>query len=79
MFGSVVQLLGHDKVKVKCGDGKVRICRIPGRMRKRTWIRNNDIVIVAPWDFQYETRGDIVWRYTRGQVAWLERRGHLKL
>lgn len=79
MFGTVVQLLGHDKVKVKCADGIVRICRIPGRMRKRTWIRNNDVVLVVPWDFQYETRGDIVWRYTRGQVAWLERKGHLKM
>ncbi len=47
-------------------------------MKRRVWIRENDIVVVAPWDFQYESRGDVVWRYTKGQVDWLKRNGYLK-
>ncbi|MHA1754051.1 MAG: translation initiation factor eIF-1A [Candidatus Odinarchaeia archaeon] len=77
LVGEVIQLLGHDKLRVRCSDGYVRICRIPGRMRKRTWIKEGDIVLVVPWDFQYENRGDIVWRYTRGQVQWLEKKGYI--
>jgi translation initiation factor 1A len=33
-------------------DGVVRMGRIPGSMKKKTWIREGDIVIAVPWDFQ---------------------------
>jgi len=58
-------------------DGKVRMGRIPGKMKKRIWIREGDIVIVVPWDFE-NGKADVVWRYTRPQVDWLERKGYLK-
>ncbi len=54
-------MLGFDRVSVKCQDGNVRICRIRGKMKRRTWIREGDIVLVSPWDFQSErARGDIL-------------------
>ena len=46
-------------------------------MKKRVWIREGDIVLVAPWDFQ-DDRADIVWRYSRGQARWLEDNGYLE-
>jgi len=58
-------------------DGVVRIGRIPGKMKKRTWIRVNDVVILVPWEFQNE-KADIKWRYDRMQAEWLERRGYLR-
>ncbi|MHA1238824.1 MAG: translation initiation factor eIF-1A [Candidatus Odinarchaeia archaeon] len=79
VLGVVIQLLGSGMVKVHCNDGYLRICRIPGRMRKRTWIREGDVVLIAPWDFQFEERGDIIWRYTQSQAQWLERKGYIKL
>ncbi len=78
LLGEVIQLLGHETLRVRCSDGKIRLCRIPGRMIKKTWIKEGDIVLVAPWDFQYDTRGDIIWRYTQGQVQWLEKKGYMK-
>lgn len=51
--------------------------RIPGSMKKKTWIREGDVVIVVPWDFQKE-KADVIWKYTRPQVDWLERKGYLK-
>jgi translation initiation factor 1A len=77
MFGVVQQLHGSDQIKVFCQDGKERMCRIPGKMRKRVWMRQNDLVIVKLWDFQ-PSKGDIVWRYLGNQVEWLKRKGHLK-
>lgn len=79
VLGVVIQMLGGDKVRVKCVDGHTRLCRIPGKMRKRIWIKEGDIVVVAPWDWQFETRGDVTWRYTKAQARWLEEKGLLKL
>lgn len=79
VFGVATKLLGFDRVLVKCADGHTRTCRIRGKMKRRHWIRIGDIVLVSPWDFQSDTRGDIIWRYTRGQAELLRREGLLKL
>ncbi len=79
VLGIAVQLLGYDRVRVKCADGKARLCRIRGTMKKRVWIREGDVVLVAPWDFQTDQRGDIIHRYSQGEAGWLERRGYLKI
>jgi translation initiation factor 1A len=48
-------------------------------MKRRVWIREGDVVLVSPWDFQTDTRGDIIWRYTRGQADWLRKNGYLNV
>ncbi len=79
VVGVVQKLLGYDRVLVKCQDGFTRICRIRGKMKRRTWVREGDIVLVSPWDFQSDERGEIFWRYTRNQVYRLRDEGVLKL
>jgi len=79
VFGVAVKLLGNDRVTVKCQDGYERVCRIRGKMKRRVWIRMGDVVLVSPWDFQSSQRGDVIWRYTKGQSDYLRRRGLLKL
>jgi len=74
-----VRLLGFDRVMVKCQDGHERLCRIRGKMKRRVWIREGDVVLVSPWDFQSDKRGDVIWRYTRGQAEWLRRNGYLSI
>jgi translation initiation factor 1A len=76
VLGTVTNLLGGSRVTVRCMDGMTRMCRIRGKMKKRTWVREGDIVIVVPWDFQDE-KGDIIWRYTGPQADWLQKRGFL--
>jgi len=73
------KMLGFDRVLVRCQDGHERLCRIRGKMKRRMWIRLGDIVLVSPWDFQSDKRGDIIWRYKRNQVEWLRRNGYLKV
>jgi translation initiation factor 1A len=77
VVGFVSQLLGFDRVRVKCADGFERLCRIRGKMKRRVWVRMGDAVLVEPWDFQYNVRGDILWRYTKSQVVTLRQRGYL--
>jgi translation initiation factor 1A len=75
-LGTVTNMLGANRVVVRCVDGVTRMGRIPGKLKKRIWIREGDVVIVVPWDFQDE-KADVVWRYTGPQVNWLQRKGFL--
>lgn len=72
MFGSAELMLGANHIKVRCFDGVTRIGRIKGKIKKKVWIREGDILIVVPWSFQDE-KCDIIYRYTRPQVEWLRR------
>jgi translation initiation factor 1A len=73
----VESLLGANHLKLRCMDGVVRMGRIPGSMKKRIWIHEGDVVIVVPWDFQTE-KADVIWKYTRPQVDWLDKKGFLR-
>jgi translation initiation factor 1A len=77
LFGLVIQLMGANQIMVLCDDGKERNIRIPGKLKKKVWVRENDIVIVKLWDFQ-PSKGDLAWRYMGNQVEWLKRKGLLK-
>ena len=79
VLGVTIKLLGFDRVLVKCQDGHERLCRIRGKMKRRVWIREGDIVLVSPWDFQSDKRGDIIWRYRRSQAELLRRKGYLTI
>lgn len=79
IFGIVQANLGASKMLVRCQDGKIRNCRIPGRLRKKVWIRENDIVLIEPWETQSDKRADIVWRYTETQSSLLRRKGILDI
>ena len=74
VLGVAVKMLGYDRILVRCQDGKERLCRIRGKMKRRVWIRERDVVLVSPWDFQTDTRGDLIWRYTRAQAETLRRK-----
>jgi len=78
-LGISVQMLGFDRILVKCQDGKERLCRIRGKMKRRAWVREGDIVLVSPWDFQSDKRGDIFWRYRKNQTEWLRGHGYLTM
>ena len=50
-FGILEQRLGASRMRVRCLDGKTRVCRIPGRLTRKLWVREGDIVIVEPWEY----------------------------
>ena len=77
LFGRVLKMLGGENVLIKCTDGVTRRGRIRGKLKRRVWIRDNDIVIIAPWDFNESEQGDIVWRFTLPQVEWLKENKHI--
>ena len=76
MFALADQILGGRRVSVLCEDGETRLARIPGKMRRRQWVREGDLIIVWPWDFQ-ESKADVKHRYTKTQAMYLSRKGVL--
>ena len=78
VLGIVEQRVGGSRMLVRCFDSKVRNCRIPGRLKRKLWIRENDVVIVEPWEYIPETKGDIIFKYSKAQINLLKKRGLLK-
>ncbi len=78
VLGMIEQLLGYAKMRVICTDGKTRVCRVPGRLTRSLWLRERDIVLVKPWEYQPDTKGDVLYKYRKSQVRILKRKGLLK-
>lgn len=79
VLGIVQQRLGGSRMRVICLDGKERICRIPGRLRRVLWVREKDVVIVEPWELGGDAKGDVVHKYRgKAEVEFLKRKGYLK-
>ncbi|MBI4214708.1 translation initiation factor eIF-1A [archaeon] len=77
LTGHVEQLHGAKHMLVKCSDGKMRMCRVPGKMSK-IWVREDDYVLVEPWSVEGDKKGDIIWRYRQVEADWLKKHGFLK-
>lgn len=75
-FAIAELMMGANHIRVRCSDGVTRLGRIKGKMKKRSWIREGDIIIVVPWSFQDE-KCDITYRYTPPQRDWLRRNNYL--
>ncbi len=77
VIGVLESRLGASRCDVRCLDGKTRNCRIPGRLKRKLWVRTGDIVLVEPWEFGGDEKGDIIYKYRPTQVTWLQKNGHL--
>ena len=78
ILGRVLKISGGNQVIVQCVDGMTRLCRIRGKMKRRLWIRERDIVLVSQWDFDNK-RADIIWRYIKDHSEWLENNGYMTM
>lgn len=77
VMGIVLGLMGGSRMRVACKDGNERMCRIPGKMRNRIWVREGDVVIVKPYEIEGDKKGDIIWRYNPFQARMLKERGEI--
>jgi translation initiation factor 1A len=62
-FAVVIEMSGGSRFRALCGDGKTRMVRIGGRLKKRMWCRENDLIIIKPWVIQSDQKADLVYRY----------------
>lgn len=78
ILGLCEQRVGGSRMKVRCMDGKTRICRIPGRLKRKLWVREGDILLIEPWELGGDEKGDVIFKYRPIQVEVLKRKGMLK-
>jgi translation initiation factor 1A len=78
VIGMCEQRVGGSRMKVRCMDGKTRICRIPGRLKRRLWVREGDILLIEPWELGGDEKGDVIFKYRPIQVKVLKKKGMLK-
>lgn len=79
VIGIIKQRLGAARMMVKCLDGKSRNCRIPGRYKRALWLREKDVVLVEPWEFQGDEKGDVIYKYSFAAIDWLKKKGYLNV
>ncbi len=77
VIGIIEQRLGGNKMMVDCLDGKKRNCRVPGRLKRKLWLRPGDVVMIEPWELDFN-KGDVIFKYRPNQVEWLKQNGYLK-
>lgn len=79
IVGIVTQLHGGARMLVHCADGKDRMCRVPGKIKRMIWVREGDYVLIVPWTVEGDEKADIAFRYTRVQADALKAKGYLKM
>jgi translation initiation factor 1A len=78
VIGIIAQRVGAGRMQISCMDGKTRNCRVPGRLRRELWLREGDVVIVEPWEFDQDEKGDILFKYSKAAIEKLKEMGQLK-
>ncbi len=76
LIGIVVERLGGNRMNVHTTDGKIRNCRVPGKYKRRLWLRPGAVVIIIPW-IDNDDKGDIIYKYHPGAVNQLRKKGIL--
>ena len=79
IYGVVEDMLGNNRVRVKCTDLETRVCTIRGNMRKRVWICKGDWVLVSLREFETtDQKGDVIHKYTLNEVRQLVQHGEIE-
>lgn len=61
-------MLGNGRIEAKCFDGVTRLAHIRGKMRKKVWIAQGDIILLSLRDFQ-DDKADVIVKYTPDEVS----------
>ena len=73
-FAVIREFSGGSRFVALCEDGKNRMVRIPGKLKRRMWCRVNDLILIKPWPIQGDSKSDLVYRYLPAEKNWLTKR-----
>lgn len=59
-----------------CFDGQTRLCHIRGKMRKKVWVNQGDIILIGLRDYQ-DAKADVILKYTSDEARRLKSQGEL--
>ncbi|KDE02494.1 eukaryotic translation initiation factor 1A, X-chromosomal [Microbotryum lychnidis-dioicae p1A1 Lamole] len=75
-YAQVTKMLGNGRIEAMCFDGEKRLAHIRGKMRKKVWINQGDIILLSLRDFQ-DDKADVIQKYTSDEARNLKTYGEL--
>lgn len=75
-YAKVVRMLGNGRLEAECQDGKQRLGHIRGKMRKKVWINQGDVILLSLRDYQDE-KGDVIQKYNPDETRDLRTQGEI--
>lgn len=75
-YAQVTRMLGNGRLEAMCFDGTKRMCHIRGKLRKKVWVNQGDIILVGLRDYQ-DGKGDVILRYNAEEARNLKAYGEL--
>merc|ERR1712216_978931 len=75
-YAQGLRMLGNGRLEAQCIDGVKRLCHIRGKMRKKVWVNNGDIILLGLRDFQDE-KADVILKYLADEARSLKAYGEL--
>lgn len=69
-YAKMIKMLGDRRIMVMLPDKTEVMAIIPGKFRKRCWMKNGDTLIVSRRDFQ-ESKWDVCYKYNEDEVRLL--------
>merc|ERR1711993_2686 len=73
-YAQVPKMLGNGRLEAMCFDGVKRLCHIRGKLRKKVWINQSDIVLVGLRDYQ-DAKADVILKYSPDEARNLKSYG----
>ncbi|KAF2446929.1 nucleic acid-binding protein [Karstenula rhodostoma CBS 690.94] len=75
-YAQVIKMLGNGRLEAQCFDGTRRLGHIRGKLRKKVWINQGDIILLSLRDYQDE-KGDVILKYSADEARSLKAYGEL--
>ncbi|KAI0767986.1 nucleic acid-binding protein [Trametes elegans] len=75
-YAQVIKMLGNGRLEAQCFDGEKRLAHIRGKMRKKVWINQGDIILLSLREFQ-DDKADVIVKYTADEARSLKAYGEL--
>lgn len=75
-FAVAKKSVGNSWIMCDCFDKKERLCHVRGKMRKRDWVNEGDIILIGIREYD-PNKADIIKKLTTGQVRELKKRGEI--
>ncbi|KAK9895167.1 eukaryotic translation initiation factor 1A, X-chromosomal-like protein, partial [Cystobasidium minutum MCA 4210] len=75
-YAQVVKMLGNGRLEAMCFDGTKRLAHIRGKLRKKVWINQGDIILLSLRDFQ-DDKADVLFKYSPDEARNLKAYGEL--
>lgn len=75
-YAQVVRMLGNGRLEANCFDGKTRLAHIRGKMRKKMWVNQGDIVLLGLREFQ-DGKADVIHKFSADEARRLKAQGEI--